>query len=114
MARTGKKWIRGCSLGCGIALVLMVICAGIGSLLLTSPFKKAIQSREELEGELGDQTSYQPASDGAVPVARMQAFLRVRRTVMEHCDKLTLQMNRLEQMDELGDDPKSRGECSMR
>jgi len=105
LSKPGRKWLRGCSLGCGIVLVLLIIGTGVGTLMLMSPFKQAIETREKLDEALGDAVDYQPAPDGAIPAERMEAFLRIRGTAMEHCEPLTAQMNRLEQMDELGEDP---------
>ncbi len=81
MASTAQKWLMGCGIGCGVMILLgaMVIGGGIyWARGLADRFDSATDSGTALEEKHGRAEDYVPAPHGAVPAARVEAFLAVR------------------------------------
>jgi len=99
MPQSFPRWFKGCSIGCGL-VVLLALAGLVGSsFIVTGSFKQAISTREALEERLGEATVYLPAVDGVIPADRVERFLRVRRDVIGLCDELGGQIERAEQAD---------------
>lgn len=79
-------WIKGC--GCVVAGLLTVLALIGGWMATMGPLLEAIQTREILDQHYGPQEGFTPAPDGAVPAARMEAFLAVRERLAEPCSRL--------------------------
>ncbi len=97
--KTGSKGcLKGCAIGCGVIFILGLVLLIGGPLIMTRPFRNAIETRQELEQRLGEQGSYTPAPDGSIPAARIEAFLAVRSELVEVCAKLTAFFAQMEGM----------------
>jgi hypothetical protein len=83
---TGRKWLAGCGVGCGLLLLAGVGACVIGSLYLRHTFRgieKAARSHEALVAELGDLDEYVPPADGAPDAERLETFVKVRQATAE-------------------------------
>ena len=100
---TNGGWLKGCGIGCGVTvLILIVVFIGCGYSVM-SPFRSAQQTREQLDGIYGAQADYRPAPDGAVTPERLDAFLQVRERLLELCagfDEAAAAFEGLDAMDE--------------
>lgn len=111
VAGTGKKWLVGCSIGCGAVILLGILLSVGGSLYMMRPFNKAIEAQEALTAEFGERETYIPPPQGITP-DRMEAFLSVRRGLMPMCEefmKIGENFAAMEELDSGGEDP-SKGE----
>ncbi|MCP3981120.1 MAG: hypothetical protein GY716_17620 [bacterium] len=81
------KWILGCSLGCGVFVVLIVVAVIGGSAWvlkdMTGDLEAAVESREALEAQMGTIADYVPPATGALPADRVETFLAVRGAIAE-------------------------------
>ena len=110
MAGTGKKWLIGCGVGCGVTILLNIIVILGAGFFFTRPMNKAVNSQKklaELHGEPGD---FVPAVDG-LTTRRLEAFLAVRRNLMPSCQEFKDIAGGFEAMNELdkgGDEPSTK------
>lgn len=77
----GKGWFKGCAIGCG-AMLALVVLLGVGGGLMV---KRAINSIEKtgdaidaLDEDFGRVRDFAPAADGSIAADRIEAFLAVR------------------------------------
>ena len=76
----------GCGIGCGLIVVIFVVFSVMIGLFFRDtfrPIQEAVESYDaliEAQGEVGE---FVPASDGAIPAARMEVFLSVRNGMGE-------------------------------
>ncbi len=78
---TGRKWLTGCGIGCGVLLLAGIGACVVGALFMKHTFRgieKAAVSHEALVAELGDVEEYAPAAGGAPAADRLEAFVQVR------------------------------------
>jgi hypothetical protein len=81
MAGTGRKWLIGCGIGCGL---LVVVAGGIGTCGYLGVKKIADRADgldegfDALEEVYGAVEDYQPEADGTIPADRLDVFLAVR------------------------------------
>jgi hypothetical protein len=111
VAGSGKKWLIGCGVGCGAAVLLGILLSVGGSLYMMRPFNQAIDVQKELVAEFGSREAYIPPPQGITP-DRMEAFLAVRRAVWPMCEEFRKIGDSFAAMDELdkgGEEP-SKGE----
>jgi hypothetical protein len=83
---TGRKWLMGCGLGCGILVLVGIGACVVGALYFKHTFRgieKANQSQDALVAALGGVDAYVPPPDGVPPPGRLELFLAVREEVME-------------------------------
>ncbi len=107
---SGKSWLKGCALGCGLMVVLSIVGTIGGGLALLKPFKTAIDSREALDEIYGVQGDYRPPLDGVPAIDRLEVFLDVRMVMMEHCGGFAETFARFQHMEDLDEDSMSGGE----
>lgn len=105
---TSHKWLKGCGIGCGAAVVLLTLIIVGGSLTMMRPFRQAIAIREELDAQYGDQGAYAPPADGAISPARITAFLAVRQALMALCPEFAATADEFGKLDELQEDTPKR------
>lgn len=78
---TGSKWLLGCGIGCGV-IVLIVALLGFGGFMFfrntVHSFDQAGETRDALDEVYGPVEDFVPWPDGAIPPARLEAFLAVR------------------------------------
>ena len=111
MAGSGKKWLVGCGVGCGAAVLLGILLSVGGSLYMMQPFNKAVDAQKALEAEFGTREAYIPPAEGITP-DRLEAFIAVRRALVPMCEEFRKIGDSFAAMDELdkgGDEP-SKGE----
>jgi hypothetical protein len=81
MAGTGKKWLVGCGIGCGL-FVLLLAGAGTVGFFSVKKFTERADRIEEtfdrMDAEYGQPSEFVPELDGSVPAGRMEVFLAVR------------------------------------
>ncbi len=81
MASTGKKWLVGCGIGCGLILLVL---AGVGTVGYFAVRDIVHQAKDIDEGQalvdstFGDPGDYTPAADGHIPAERLETFLGIR------------------------------------
>lgn len=99
MSGSGKKWLSGCGIGCGLSLLIAVL----GGTYTYNAFKgleTKVQDIEEsttaLADQYGDRLSYIPQVDGSVPADRMEVFLSVRESVEARASRLSEILEELE------------------
>lgn len=81
MKKATQYWITGC--GCGCAMVILGFASLTGGIAYMAkstldPFEEAVDARTVLEEQHGAVTDFTPWGDGAIPAARMEAFLTIR------------------------------------
>lgn len=111
MAGTGRKWLVGCGVGCGAAVLLGILISVGGSLYMMRPFNKAVDTQKSLEAEYGGREAYVPPAEG-ITSDRLDVFIRVRRELMPICEEFQKIGEKFAAMDELdkgGKEP-SKGE----
>jgi hypothetical protein len=77
----GQKWLMGCGVGCGAALLIGVGACVVGSLYLRHTFRgiqKARDSEKTLTARLGTIDEYVPPTDGDPATGRVERFVKVR------------------------------------
>ena len=111
MASTTRKWLVGCGLGCGGAIVIAIGIPLLFGLAKMGPMNRAVDTQKELTAALGDRDSYTPPAGAPAP-ERLDAFLAVRRAVLPQCERFTRIAADFARMDDLGagSDQPSRGE----
>ncbi len=111
MAGTGKKWLIGCGLGCGIPLLLVIVLTIGGGVVMMKPYTKAVDAQKALTTTYGERGDFVPSADGLTP-ARLEQFIAVRRALMPLCaDFLAIgeKFQQMEKLDQGGEEP-SKGE----
>ncbi|MBK9471477.1 MAG: hypothetical protein IPO18_04230 [bacterium] len=101
MASTTRKWLVGCGIGCGGAIVLSIVAPLLFGLVMMRPLDKAIEIQDQLAAEMGGRDAFSPPA-GVVAPERLEAFLAVRQAVMPMCPRFTKFAEDLARMDELG------------
>jgi hypothetical protein len=107
VAGTGKKWLIGCGLGCGIPLLLSIVLAVGGSIVIMKPFNRAIDAQQELVTAHGQREDFAPDAAGLRP-ERLEKFIAVRRALMALCADLSdigRSMRRMENLEKDGEEP---------
>ncbi len=100
MASTGKKWLIGCGAGCGLVIVLNIVFMVGAGIMVTRPMNKAVDSQEALQEATGPADAFRPGLD-SLDRSRIEAFLRVRESLMDHCAKLEDVASGFEAMEEV-------------
>lgn len=101
MASTARKWLVGCGLGCGGAIVISIAAPLLFGLVAMGPMNRAVDAQKELTTAMGDRDSYAPPAGVPTP-ERLEAFLAVRRAVLPQCDRFTKIAADFARMDDLG------------
>ena len=85
---SSRKWLKGCGIGCGVVMLLVVLALVGGSFVMIGPFRKAVDVRETLDERYGGVNEFVPWADGGIPASRVEAFLEVRRSIQDNCAKM--------------------------
>jgi len=112
MASTTRKWVIGCGLGCGGAIVLAIVVPLLFGLSMMGPMNRAVDAQKVLTAELGDRDSFAPPP-GAPGPDRIEAFLAVRRAVLPLCPRFTEIADDFQRMDDLGSQSDRPGKGEM-
>lgn len=110
MAGTGKKWLIGCGVGCGVTILLNIIMFVGAGVLISRPMNEAVNSQKELAELHGSPNDYVPGVDSITP-QRIEAFLAVRQELMPSCSKFKDIAGGFEAMDDLdqgGEEPSAK------
>ena len=81
MAGTGKKWLMGCGIGCGIFVLLLAGAGTVGYFGVKRFAERADRIEEtfdRMDATYGEPSDFVPEIDGRVPADRMEVFLTVR------------------------------------
>jgi hypothetical protein len=76
--------MRGCGIGCGILLLIVVVIGGFAYRYVSRTFegiRKASESHEELVSSLGEIHAYVPDASGSIESARIELFLELRESL---------------------------------
>lgn len=101
MASTTRKWVVGCGLGCGGAIVLAIAVPLLFGLAKMGPMNRAVETQKVLTAEMGERDGFIPPP-GAPGPDRLEAFLAVRRAVLPLCPRFTEIAADFARMDDLG------------
>lgn len=92
MSKQSRTWLIGCAAaGCGLAVLAAIVVIGGGALFVRdtmSGFEGALESRKAIDERFGAVAEFVPWPDGAVPAARMEAFLAVREALTPERERL--------------------------
>jgi hypothetical protein len=106
MAKPKSSWLKGCGIGCGVAIGLIILLSVGGSIVMMKPFFDAVEIRETLVERHGGVNDFTPWPDGGIPADRLDAFLHVRQALLDHCAKIRATDAGIEAMDRLDDQEK--------
>ncbi len=99
-----------CLIGClggGFLIVALMVSGGAWIQGFTARFGEADELRVQRE-ELAARQPFRPAADGRVPPERLEAYMRVRRGLLETCTQFEGffgAVEELEERDSAGDEP---------
>lgn len=102
MASKTPRWLLGCGVGCGAALLAALVLLGIGAVSVTRMMRdidRAVATRIEVEGRFDAPENYTPAADGEVAPERLERFLQVRRALSPLCARFDDVTGRIEELD---------------
>lgn len=100
MAGTGRKWLKGCGISCGVIVLLNVVGWIVAGLFLTRPFTAAVSSQDALDKAFGPREAWVPPADGPT-AARLEVFIAVRTDLDAQCAHFRDLHGRFAAMDEL-------------
>ena len=92
--RNERSW------GKWIVLLAVLVFIGVAVILIGQPIRKAKRTEQALNDRFGEAPAYVPAADGAIHPDRMEAFLRVRERIFEHCRGFQERVGDLYQLDD--------------
>lgn len=101
MDESSGSWLKGCAMGCGALVLLVVVLATVGVFRVLRPLQSAVDARTELESRFGTEDSFTPSPNGTIDPARIEAFLAVRAAVADTCARLTASTAAMARMEEL-------------
>ncbi len=81
MSSTAKKWGIGCSIGCGVVLLILGgigTCGYVGVKKIVDRADTMGETFDQLDAEFGEPREFTPPVDGRIPADRMEVFLSVR------------------------------------
>ena len=81
MAGSGKKWLVGCGIGCGLMVLLFAAIGTVGFFGVKKFADRAERIEDtfdRMDAEYGRPAEFVPELDGHVPADRMEIFLAVR------------------------------------
>ena len=81
MAGSGKKWLIGCGIGCGVVLLILGGVGTVGYFGVRNIIDRADtveDSFEDMETAYGQVEDYTPPADGGMSPDRVETFLTVR------------------------------------
>jgi hypothetical protein len=81
MAGTGKKWLTGCGIGCGLMILIaggVGTCGYLGVKNVSKRAETLDEGFETLRADYGRPGEFVPAADGAIPAERLELFLAIR------------------------------------
>ncbi len=79
--KSPNKWLLGLGIGCGAVVVIIIVLVIVGYMFVrnaTQAFKVSDEMMGSLEAKYGRVQDYCPDPGGAVPAARLEAFMAVR------------------------------------
>lgn len=107
-----KKWLIGCGIGCGAAVIIVALLA-VGGVFFVKDIVKGFEESEALEEILveryGAVREYCPFPTGTIKAERIEAFLEVRELTAEIRSKLEADLSILADEGETSDEKKSSG-----
>jgi hypothetical protein len=86
--------------GCGIFAAVVLVGLGLLSFSALRPVREAKQVEESINLRFGETTAYTPPADGSVEPDRLEAFLHVRKALIEPCANYRENRARLERFDQ--------------
>jgi hypothetical protein len=81
MAGSGKKWLTGCGIGCGLMVLIaggVGTCGYLGVKRISDRAESVEGGFEALRADYGRPGAFVPAADGRIPADRLELFLTVR------------------------------------
>jgi hypothetical protein len=67
MASSTRKWLVGCGIGCGGAIVLSIVAPLLFGLVMMRPLNKAIEVQDQLAAEMGARDAFSPPAGVVAP-----------------------------------------------
>ncbi len=110
MAGTGKKWLIGCGVGCGVTILVNILLFVGAGVFFSQPMNKAVSSQKKLTEAYGEPGDFIPGVEGLTP-ERIETFLAVRQALMPSCQDFEEIVGGFEAMEELdngGEEPSAK------
>jgi|GEM_PF-2004548 len=85
MKKPRNRWLVGCSISCGVVVVLGILVLGGSIWSLNRHYGKAHDSRMALEQKHGDRDAFDPGTGSIIATTRMRRFVAVRRALQDQC-----------------------------
>ncbi len=108
MASKVPRWLMGCGVGCGAAVVLVLAAMTVGAVSfnrMLSDVDRATEMRAEIEQRFDTPDNFTPAADGAVAPGRLERFLQVRQALEPLCSRFDNTLGRIEEIDQREEAP---------
>jgi len=98
-----KKTRFGCSPGCLISLVAVLIAASVAGYFAMRPVSAAKKIEQEVNDRFGAAPTYVPSPDGAVAPERLEVFMAVRSSMLLATGHIERSMATIEAIDQADD-----------
>jgi len=98
---------RGClkqaAIGCGVMIFVAIAIPLILGVMMMSPLKRAIDTRQDMEERFGPQEAYVPPASGVPSAERIEIFLDVRRALTGPCADLSTAEQKVQALESIDD-----------
>lgn len=110
MRESTRNWLAGCSVGCLLLLVVLVL-AGYGTFRagrqMIHTFEESASLAEKIADRHGEITDFTPEPTGRIAAHKIHSFLQVRQEAKAQRDRLEISLHRLS-----GDSSQPKGQKS--
>ncbi|MCP4571729.1 MAG: hypothetical protein GY838_05200 [bacterium] len=104
MARSSEDSTSPRRRGCLMATLVIVVLGAAIVYFVGAPIRQAKQREQVLNDTYGWAETYAPRADGSIPRERMDAFIRVREAVVDHCSEFQDILDEVMLLDEIESD----------
>ena len=99
-----KQWFRGCGLGCGGLILLVLLALLATTLVFNVGGSRVIRIREQVESTLGSAEELRLPANGRISADRMERLLAIRRAQAFECAEFTKSAAAFDAMDNFDED----------
>jgi hypothetical protein len=91
-------------LGCKIVIVAILVVVTVAATLIYLPIWEIKRTEQTLNDRYGEAVAFVPTPNGSVPPERVEAFLRVRKEVFNHCSEFQGRISEIVRLESLEQD----------